>query len=584
MTFRRVRLGRATLGALCASTIGLVTLGSSFTGCSQLAALASGSKRTLCVDVGYDGGKSDGSPERPYRKIQEAIDAAHEGDTIAVAQGRYEHGNIDIKGKGLTLLGGFEGGARGGKAGDFKTRDHAKTPTVVVGKRETGDYKRDPAAVFLYADSAGGKLDGFTITGGRHGIFTRYSGSAEPLVISNNIIEDNGIDTPNQDEYGGGIHTEYKKVVVEANLVRRNKSGRGAGMAIAGTGGDARVEKNVVENNITLGDHGGGIWVSQPAVVRGNVVRGNEVVGTIINWLGGVGGGIIVVDTTAELSDNLVTDNYAKKCGGGVFIDDGANVTMRHERIIKNRPAHKDGMGGSGIYVDGGGVKTTTLRIDFSTIAENAPGGPGRGNGIYATERAEVTVENSIFWNNGSTDDFNVDDTASAFIAASYSVWTGIGKGVRAGAGQLAKDPLFADPKSLDFHLRSSAGRWNPSAGAWTNDAAGSSPAIDAANPASPFADEPAPNGGRANLGFEGGTKEASRSGGTAPADSPPAVAAASAGPSSGGLETVTTANEPPAARGGCAGCAAAPGTSDARSAGLLVAMGLLATRLRRRR
>ena len=57
--------------------------------------------------------------------------------------------------------------------------------------------------------------------------------------------------------------------------------------------------------------------------------------------------------------------------------------------------------------------------------------------------------------------------------------------------------------------------RWNPAAdgkkGGWKIDAA-HSPAIDAADPASPFNLEPAPNGGRANLGAYGNTAEASKS------------------------------------------------------------------------
>ncbi len=87
------------------------------------------------------------------------------------------------------------------------TRDPQATPSVVIGVRETDDYKRNPAAVFLLGDSDGGRIDGFTITGGRHGIFAQYSFSTEPLVIANNIIEDNGIDMPLYDEFGGGIHS-----------------------------------------------------------------------------------------------------------------------------------------------------------------------------------------------------------------------------------------------------------------------------------------------------------------------------------------------------------------------------------------
>lgn len=528
------------------------------TSCAQVAAL--GSAGTLHVDGGYDGGSSDGSQEKPFKTIQAAIDAAKEGSTIAVAQGRYEDGNIELKGKGLVLLGGYVGGSKGGKAGDFATRDPKKYPTVVIGKRDTSDYRANPAAVFLYADTAGGKIDGFTISGGRHGIFTRYSGSKEALVISNNIVEENGVETPNYDELGGGVHTEYQKVIVENNIIRKNRGGRGGGLAVMGAG-EVLVQKNIIENNVGAGDHGGGMWISQNGVVRDNLIRGNEIIGAIINWLGGVGGGVVVVSADVTFSHNVITDNYAKKCGGGVFVDDAAHVKMDHELIVRNRPAHKDGMGGSGIYVDGSSDKTTTLDIQFSTIADNAPGGPGKGNGIYVTTLAEVTVQSSIFWHNGSGDDFNVDDTKTAFVAASYSLWTGNGNGVRAGEGQLSKDPLFASPDKLDYHLRTTGGRWDPradGAGAWVSDK-DTSPAIDAAAPAAAFTDEPAPNGGRANLGFEGGTAEASTSaGGQRPTTPPPAA-------SSVAWKTDTGTAAPPVGTGdpkltdkrsgGCAGC-----------------------------
>jgi hypothetical protein len=58
--------------------------------------------------------------------------------------------------------------------------------------------------------------------------------------------------------------------------------------------------------------------------------------------------------------------------------------------------------------------------------------------------------------------------------------------------------------------LKSAVGRWNGST--WVTDDV-TSPCIDAGDPASAYANEPAPNGGRINLGCYGNTVETSKSG-----------------------------------------------------------------------
>ncbi len=62
-----------------------------------------------------------------------------------------------------------------------------------------------------------------------------------------------------------------------------------------------------------------------------------------------------------------------------------------------------------------------------------------------------------------------------------------------------------------NFHLQSSYGSYRPATMSFVNDAL-SSPAIDAGDLTSAYANELAPNGGRINLGYEGNTAEASHS------------------------------------------------------------------------
>ena len=69
-------------------------------------------------------------------------------------------------------------------------------------------------------------------------------------------------------------------------------------------------------------------------------------------------------------------------------------------------------------------------------------------------------------------------------------------------------DPLFADEAGNDYHLKSQAGR--RSGTQWVKDPV-SSPLLDAGDPASDWSGEPAPNGGRINIGLYGGSAEASK-------------------------------------------------------------------------
>lgn len=87
------------------------------------------------------------------------------------------------------------------------------------------------------------------------------------------------------------------------------------------------------------------------------------------------------------------------------------------------------------------------------------------------------------------------------------------------GTGCIAKDPCFADVASGDFHLKSAAGRWNGTT--WVKDTV-TSPCIDAGETSATYANEPTPNGNRANMGAYGNTTEASKSasgGSTDPSD-----------------------------------------------------------------
>ncbi len=79
--------------------------------------------------------------------------------------------------------------------------------------------------------------------------------------------------------------------------------------------------------------------------------------------------------------------------------------------------------------------------------------------------------------------------------------------------GIMNDNPLIAD---YDFmRLKSRSGRWHDTLNIFTLDEV-DSPALDTGDPTRPFANEPIPNGGRVNMGYDGNTPYASKSvGGT---------------------------------------------------------------------
>ena len=200
------------------------------------------------------------------------------------------------------------------------------------------------------------------------------------------------------------------------------------------------------------------------------------------------------------------------------------------------------------------------LTVDHCLFAQNSVGIGSGGN--WAQQQVPIVVRNSVFYDNGIAiyqwsvgigeirncifrakgpnavclsgnytvvsydsdyNDFSLKEGAkvaqltsdwgsSLFFYESLSDW-------RAASGcdghSLSIDPVFNDPENGDFHLKSTAGRWDPAAnggvGGWVVDAV-NSPCIDAGDPTDSVGFEPMPNGGRINIGVYGGTAEASKS------------------------------------------------------------------------
>lgn len=467
--------------------------------CMAQAALAA----DVRVDWRNETGGEDGSAARPYNTLGEAIAAAQAGDRVLVAAGTYQ-GPFRIEGKALQVVGGYTGATplqyAAGGPGDFSVSVPTVNTTVLEGTPGN--------AVVTLVESGASRVQGFAIRNGGGQPVDEYSIRGGGIAIdggsptiADNLIEDNDARDPELPSFGGGIHTNNSDVTIERNTIRSNRAGRGAGISISG--GTVVIRNNSIEGNVGTDDHGGGIYAfSQDLLIEGNRIFGNEI-GRDLGY--GWGGGIIVFNpgASAVLRDNLVYGNYAPTRGAGVFIDEGATALMEH-CFIYNNESQPD-VGAGAVYVDYGPDNIgSTLTMRHCTISGNLTAEPTLGgNALFVSEYSAATVENCIMWGN---DGFSAYAVAPGTITMRYST----AEEQHPGAGNLTGDPFFADAASGDFHLRSRAGRWNPATNGWVLDTV-NSPAIDAADPASPYDQEPQGNGNRANQGGHGNTAQASR-------------------------------------------------------------------------
>lgn len=420
-------------------------------------------KTVVAADLYVDddnAGPQDGTALRPFRTVQQAIEAAKDNAAIAVAGGTYAE-NIRVQDKAVRLYGGYVGGTKNdyasGTAGKFGERDPAAQPSHLKGNGKD-------SVVTLYAARAS-TVDGFRVTGGSRsaiaaplafgGGFYIYGGAP---TIANNLIENNKTCPPvpqEQENFGGGIYAAASSVSIVNNVIRNNVSGRGAG--ISAEGRKIAIRGNTVERNIGVSDHGGGIFLYSPhAEISYNRVAGNEI-GRKLGY--GWGGGIIVFNKGGnyKFSHNVFTGNFAPSVGSAVFVDDGAVASMDHDLVYANAGNPVGNGAVPPVYVDGnevgegGAGKSSTLTMNHVTIADHTATPTVNGNAVSVTWNSKVIIKHCVFWNNGG-DDVDADGTSKAIVSDTLS------QEVLQGTGNVSHDPQFVDAAEHDYRMMRNAG------------------------------------------------------------------------------------------------------------------------------
>lgn len=204
---------------------------------------------------------------------------------------------------------------------------------------------------------------------------------------------------------------------------------------------------------------------------------------------GGWGGAFYGEDSQAIFEHCLFTANQGRY-GGAAAVNVNSSASFDYCTIAGNQAW----FGGGGIMTDFDSTLSLQNSIVFFNEIMESPYDRGR----------QIKIRSSVFFVSYSClpnqpADIQVVDDSTVFF----------------GPGMLHQEPEFAlysdsiPPQMRDFRLKSRYGRWNPHTQSWVLDPV-TSPCINAGDPNNDWSAEPWPNGKRVNIGFYGGTSQAS--------------------------------------------------------------------------
>ena len=428
----------------------------------------------------------DGSGDFPT--IQDAIDAAADGDEIVVHPGMYSEA-IDLLGKAIAL--------RSSDPND----PYVVENTIIDGN---GAYH---VVQCLSGEGPDTVLSGFTITGGdadggSHsdncggGVFC--SNNSNPTLANCKIVGNTASDEhascwyysglmltdstiTSQPTYsGGGVFCEWDSspTLIGCTITGNAASWRGGGVFCWENSAPTLTDCTIAGNTA---NGGGGVYCmdySAPTLtdctITGN--RANDGGGVVCSWDSSptlthctitantaiCGGGMFcAAHSDPTLTDSIIAGNTASDSGGGVHCAFSSDPTLANCTVAGNTAQVWGGavscsdsnlaltncmIAGNTAEHGGGGVfcgPYSSPTLTDSIIAGNRAS--DSGGGVYCFSNSNPTLANSILWDDSPQEIHSGFGSPTVTFCDVQGGWEG--------QGNIDADPLFVDPAGGDYHL-----------------------------------------------------------------------------------------------------------------------------------
>lgn len=368
-----------------------------------------------------------------YSTIQDAINAAQNGDEIVVAPGTYYEA-IDFLGKNLSL--------RSVEGPGLTTIDATGLDVSVI---TMNGFQED------------GTLEGFTITGGVGDPAGAPEGGGIRVFASSPTLLD-CVFLNNSAVQGGGVYAAFSDLAIVDCVFQGNSANSGAGIHLHSS--NPTIDNCIFIDNTAFVSGGGGIflansglWISNSAFDTNTASGGGAGGGgisshsSVLNVQGSLfidnlafgastfGGAIFSNVSHTLISSCHFTANtsFGQESGGGaVYAIQNIELSLSNSVFLDNMTVAEPNLGGGAILVRDS--LASLLNCSFSNNSADL-------GAAIATSSSQTSIINSITWGDRGSDPISGEATvAYSNIQGGYP-----------GNNNMDTDPMFADTD--DLHL-----------------------------------------------------------------------------------------------------------------------------------